>query len=261
MIGIMRQGHFHPEMEIDVMKISQKTVPFFALALCAMALPASAVPIFQPDTANTDQAEFNPTNPDAINGVLGVNNLIQQRNGVGDVVTDSTDTVTGTPSSGGNQDYAYASALTTTTYPGTLTFGFDSAVSVDTFYLWNFSHPTLTGPRLRGIQNFELRFYDDIDGSSGTGALITTVAGLTAAIGPAPGVDISSQAFDLGGIQSGVRSVELIVASNHNGNPGAGGNNFFAAREIAFSVVPEPTSAALLLGGVFGLLGVVRRRR
>jgi len=59
------------------MKIS-KTLLLSALAVCVMALPASAVPAFQPDTGNTDQGTLSGT--DAIDGALGVNRLFDDTN-------------------------------------------------------------------------------------------------------------------------------------------------------------------------------------
>jgi hypothetical protein len=78
-----------------------------------------------------------------------------------------------------------------------------------------------------GVKDFDLEFYSDISAT----ILIGSVTGLSAAIAPQTG-PIPAQTFAFTRVD-GVRSVKLVVHSNHGGA-------FLALREIAFGFAPDP---------------------
>jgi len=158
-----------------------KTLLFSALAVCVMALPASAA-LVQPDSGTTDGGFFGGAASD-----YAIANLLNEG------FTSSADLADG---SLGNVDYTYASANPPTGgFPVTVTLDFNSPQILDTFYLWNISHPSAGGPRDRGVRDFSLTFFD---GAGGGGSQVGAVVNATAAQGPGGGVDIPSQTFALG---------------------------------------------------------------
>jgi len=105
-----------------------------------------------------------------------------------------------------------------------------------------------------GVKNFDLRFATDAQGAGSFGAAQT---GFTAALS-----DITRDSHPLTPVTA--RYVEFTATANYFTAPGDGtggelaGGDRVGLGEVAFVLIPEPSSA--LLGGV-ALLGLLRRRR
>ncbi len=158
-------------------------------------------------------------------------------------ITSGTQTLPATVLS---PDYAYVSANPPTTWPMTITMDFTIAQDLDTFYLWNISHPTSTTAPPKGVKDFTLTFYD---AANGAGSVVGSVF-VGAAVVEQPGnVDptIASQAFAFASTYEGVRSVELTLLSSHVSSTG---DTWTGLREVGFEAIPEPATLGMV--AVFG---------
>lgn len=211
---------------------SSASIITVALAsLVITSTTASAVFIYH-DTASTDGGEFSATN-------FPIENLKNAGH------TSAADTEN---AAAANESYATTNGPANG-FPVTITLEFGSAVSLDTFYLWNQSNNGGATAPNAGVANFSLTFYT---GASGTGSTIGSVYSSTASAAPATGT-YAAQAFGFGSSYDNVRSIEFEITSRIGG-----GTSFVAAREIGFNQIPEPSS--VFLGGL-GMLALLRRRR
>lgn len=135
-------------------------------------------------------------------------------------------------------------------FPVTITLEFNSAVSLNKFYLWNHTNNGASGALSTGVAGFTMTFYD---AAGGGGSQIGSVFSDTAAAAPTATSTYAAEEFDFGTSYADVRSVEFVITSRIGG-----GSSFVAAREIGFNAIPEPSSVLL---GSFGLLALLRRRR
>lgn len=207
------------------------------VALGALATTANAALIY-PDILGTNGGEFNTS--------FALANLTNAGHSA------ATDTESADANTGG---YATANGPTNAVAGSrvVLTLDFNSAVSLDTFYLWNHTfNGGATAPD-NGVDNFTLTFFD---GVAGAGSQIGSVYTGDAAAAVATG-NYAAEQFAFSSTYAGVRSVVLNVIDDQ-GNDTTG---FVGIRELAFNsvVVPEPSSTALLSLG--GLALILRRRK
>lgn len=143
-----------------------------------------------------------------------------------------------------NQSYA---SLSSATFPVTITLAFNTAVSLNAFYLWNHSNSNGATAPNAGVKDFTLSFHDGI---GGTGNQIGAVFSSTATTAPASGT-YAAQTFTLGSPYNNVRSVKFVIL---NRSKGAG---FAALREIGFAstAAPTPTPPAAIKKVIVYLVG------
>ncbi len=134
-----------------------------------------------------------------------------------------------------------------------LTFDLGSDVALTEISTWGYSDGNSNG-----VKDFSLRFATNAEGTGGFGTSISYNPTFSMAVSAIPR---QSNAFSE---EVTARYVEFTALSNYFVAPGDGsggelpGGDRVGLGEVAFSVVPEPSSASLLL---FGLLPLLRRRR
>lgn len=125
---------------------------------------------------------------------------------------------------------------------GIISLTFDQDYELRSLFLWN--DVNLVGAASEGIDTFSLSFFD----SSGGAIVLTPVTTYTA-----PLEQLGAEEYVFANPIPNVRRVDLEVLSSQ-----WVGSTRIEIREVAFTAVPEPSSA-LLLG--LGVLGVTRHRR
>jgi hypothetical protein len=124
----------------------------------------------------------------------------------------------------------------------TFIFSFNSSQTIGEILIWNYSQSDVRG--LDAISGVE------IDTGSGFMDLL-----INAPLQTADAAGYKAQSISLGSIYNNVDAIRLTVAQSDTG----GGQTAGGFDEVAFSTVPEPSSAALL--GLGGLALILRRRK
>ncbi len=132
---------------------------------------------------------------------------------------------------------------------GSITFGFNSAVDLYQFNLWD---DVRTPANKQGIESFTLTFFSGIT-NLGTESLVSAdlTPGSTHLGATLAATSMESYRF------STYTAVDTVVLEVTSATGGHGG--FQQIREANFNTVPEPSSTALLGLGALGLLA--RRKR
>lgn len=185
---------------------------------------AHGVIIFQPDTA-TASSEFSSS--------FDVGNAID---GSGLPVEFTIDDA--------HADYAVNNHWTTASnpsFPVSAILGFNTPVTIGQFFLWNHRSNIIANDAFYEVIQFDLILRD-----SGGNDLLT-LNDLTAT-----GDTAFAQVYDLP-LTSGVSSVEFLIDANQ-------GSSFTGVAEFAFTSIPEPSSALLLLASS-GLMAIAYRKR
>ena len=119
--------------------------------------------------------------------------------------------------------------------PIELIFDLGSDVTIGEISTWGYANDNNNGAR-----NFSLQFATDAEGNTGFGTSISYNPDFVADQDPTSRDDqlFSEKVF--------ARYIKMIITSNYNGTPGNGGGDRVGLHEVAFSAVPEPSSAMLL---------------
>ena len=199
----------------------------YTLALAAGMIATANAAIVSIDGLTSTSVPSNGTTLDrAING-----------SGLSDPLTEANK-YTVTHTGGLNLDNQY---LSDNTDGETFTFAFTNQ-TIGEILIWNYSQNDARG--LDAITKVE------IDTGSGF-----TDLSLSLTLQTASAAGDKAQSLGLGTAYTGVNAIRLTVAqADTGGGESAGGFN-----EVAFSTVPEPSSAALL--GLGGLALILRRRK
>lgn len=130
-----------------------------------------------------------------------------------------------------------------------LTFDLGGTFDISDIYLWQYHRPQVN----RGVINFDIAFSSDGGSTFGTAVAASSLGITDFALG-ATGGNALAQQRTFAAPQPGVTAIQLTNIQNN-------GDARIGIPEIRFggTVVPEPSTSALLLG-VFGAF-VLRRRR
>ena len=133
--------------------------------------------------------------------------------------------------------------------PVVLIFDLGSDVDIDEISTWGYETPT--GNSRNSVRDFSLQFATDAEGNAGFGTSISYNPDFFA--DDAHPNRESNQFSE----KVSARYVRMTITDNHYSNGNAGGDRV-GLYEVAFSVVPEPSSA-MLLG--LALAGISLRRK
>lgn len=176
--------------------------------------PPPPAPLLYPLPASTTGGQFNSS--------TGIEKLVNAKfASASDFDSDSN---------GLDDSYVSISDANGLTYPVTLMMTFASAMDLSGFYLWNHANNNLADQTKFGVNGFDLELYNDTAAT----VLIRRFTGLSAAKAPQTG-SIPAQIFTFDRVD-GVRSIKMIVHSNHGGA-------FLAIREIALGAAPRMTAS------------------
>ncbi|MFC1603088.1 VPLPA-CTERM sorting domain-containing protein [Pseudomonadota bacterium] len=127
----------------------------------------------------------------------------------------------------------------------TVNYGFNSAIDVGAFYLWNGGSNTYNG---YGIKDFTLEFFSGATSLGSTGTL-------TASALPNNQPSYAAEVFS-GFLFSNVTDIQLQVANTY-------GTSYVSVNEVGFDTSPVPVPAAVWLfgSGLIALLGLKRKNK
>lgn len=205
-----------------------------AIQLCASS--ASAVIVSSTGVTSTATASSGTVLGNIIDGTVGGGN--------GRISAALTEANKYTVNTGtGFAFFASGQFLDNTVNGETFTFAFSGGPSIGEILVWNYSQSAIRG--LDAISKIEV--------NTGSGLFDTGMASFS--LTDAGAASFLAQSIILNSVYSGVTQIRLTVAQGDTG----GGETAGGFDQVAFSSVPEPGSAAMLIAGI--VMGLSRFRR